>query len=118
MKIEEIKKIAGDLLAGMKVVRKSGRRGEYNQGDSLETPLDVILCKRAKLATPEEKEFQEFNDNVLMTAILTKRQSQDIADVIPLLKIFNERKEYFRAKSELAKAMTLYNPDRTWKRAQ
>jgi len=93
---EAFKKAAGKLI----------RKGEFGILGNSNTPLNVIINKHSKIATKEEIDFQKFNDQLLLTALLCKNQGESIENRIPLLKIYSERMDYYKNRSELAKVFS------------
>lgn len=93
---EAFKKAAGNLI----------RKGEFGILGKSNTPINVIINKSSKYATKEESDFQKFNDDLLITALLCKSKEESVENRIPLLKMYNERLDYYKNRSELAKVFS------------
>lgn len=105
---EDIKKFAQPFVEAITKNKSENRRSEYPLDNALSGGSKaerVILQKSMKIATTEEKEFQRWNDDCLLMACMTGKRDERVVDVVKRLGIYKGRYEYFKNRSELAKAM-------------
>src|SRR4030042_4844131 len=102
MKLSDLTALQGALKKAAEVMF---RKGAYSvDGGAAAIPANVIINKSSKFATKEEIDCQKWNDSLLLTALLCKGANEPIENRIPVLKLYTDRIDYHKNRSELTKA--------------